>query len=293
MIYIILGIVVLVGAGLYVSTDFSAQKPQKNSEPIKNYQISYGEVFSDPKEGSEISFPDFILKFKGVSEPSIIERLSFKKFEGLDGPILTGYFNFDLPPLPQESTFKSKKIIIKDVPWGFDEFVVGGKTYTIQIIYSSDDNPKLPKFMVTEGDIETARVFLQDRDDSSNFAGLYYIDLDVGKKKYPDREFFRPSAEDTDGVLQVLAIELKKYGYTQANKRSIQIIGYMEDNKKKVYAFMWVNGGPLDRRNPEKNYLTNMIMDGGSSYIDATVSIDPMSDVYSIFVTSFAPHGES
>lgn len=132
-----------------------------------------------------------------------------------------------------------------------------------------------------------------------SFNQVFYIDLGVAKSKYPEGDFFKPNGTEIMEVFSMLELELQKNNYTEASKRNIQLVGQIVNGKKQIYAFMWTMGSPLDegidenKYNPERDYLTNKIFDGGSQYIDAVVSLDKNSDYYSALVISFDPHGEA
>lgn len=304
IMYIMLCVVILAGIVVYLYFGiFKRSAGHSNLITRPSTVVAYGQRFGDGFEGSRFDFPDFSIAYKGISKPTLLQRIDFQtvKHSGSDGPLPpSGNFLFEVLPQAKESKIWGKEIKVQDVPWGSNTFVVAGKTYTIEIAGLQFDNPQLPQFVVTEAEVEAK--YQKDRvknmiptasTSSQKFAQVYHIDLDIAKVKYPDQEFFKPNTKDTSDVLELLATELVKEGYTTAEKRNIQLIGQIVNGKKQIYAFMWVVGSPLDKHDPEQNYLTNMISDGGSSFIDAVVNIDPMSDFHSVFIVSFDPHGES
>ncbi|MDQ5911988.1 MAG: hypothetical protein QG568_201 [Patescibacteria group bacterium] len=163
--YIALTIIALVFLSVYVLFVFNMER--QSGTQMKNASLGtvvYGEVFSLQSEDSIIVLPDFRLKYKGLIPLSEGEVQKIKKEikDGIDGPNLAGYRLFERLPEPKESIINGKEIKFKNVPWGFAEFNVSGKTYTIQIVGFEFDNLDLPQFTITEGDMQKAREITKD-----------------------------------------------------------------------------------------------------------------------------------
>lgn len=296
IIYVILGVILLIGIGLYVYMEFNAKKISDSNNPLqtkypatkipsnvldvsspRNYTISYGEAFSTPNKFSILVFPEFYLRPQGIISQSNEERDVALK-AGTHGLMLVDAFRFSF-------TYSDRKEIVdvRLVPWGWKEFEVLGKKFTIQIVGFDSDNPALPQFVVTEGRLQTVK---------SNFVNVHHVSLDLAKSENPNTEYFKPNIEETYMVLEVLENWLIKTGYAPAQKLNVDLVGVVDESfgRKQVRVFMWEVGSPLENRyKPEKEDskkedLTSFVQDGGPVYIDAIVDIEDKE------IENAAPH---